>query len=127
MAWQGAMSGCLPNLVNPAMFTAAMIIGDEGGPGDGVGGEPCLMTTNGGMMIVNTVYPEPTGLPSEPCIGPAITETDPAISTERMLTIIVPVAVAAIVVCALIVGIGILCCYVIVAKKTQQIGKRYVF
>ena len=104
-----------------------MVIPDGGELGDGVGIQPCLISSNGGMMIMNTAYPEPTGLPSEPCKEPAIPDTEASISTEKMMTVVVPVAVAATVFCAVIVGIGILCCYIIVARKTQQIGKRYVF
>ena len=102
-----------------------MVIRDVGEPGNGVGVEPCLISSNGGMMIMNTVYPEPTGLPSEPCTEPLATDAEPSISTERIMTIVVPVAVGAVVLCAVGVGIGILCCYIIVARKTQQIGKRY--
>ena len=104
-----------------------MVIPDGGEPGDGVGTQPCLISSNEGMMIMNTAYPEPTGLPSQPCTQPAIPDTEASISTERIMTVVVPVAVAATVLCAVIVGIGILCCYIIVARKTQQIGKRYVF
>ena len=104
-----------------------MVIPDGGELGDGVGIGPCLISSNGGMMIMNTAYPEPTGLPSEPCTEPGIPDTEASISRERIMTVVVPVAVAAIVLCAVIVGFGILCCYIIVAKKTQQIGKRYVF
>ena len=79
-------------------------------------------------MIMNTGYPEPTSLPSEPCIGPTATEAQPSVTTERMLAIVVPVAVVAVVLCAVIVGIGVLCCYVIVDRNTQQMEKkRYYF
>ncbi|CAI8006111.1 hypothetical protein GBAR_LOCUS4561, partial [Geodia barretti] len=106
-------------------FREAMVIPDGGEPGDGVGTQPCLISSNEGMMIMNTAYPEPTGLPSQPCTQPAIPDTEASISTERIMTVVVPVAVAATVLCAVIVGIGILCCYIIVARKTQQIGKSY--
>lgn len=77
-------------------------------------------------MIMNTVYLEPTPT-NEPCTQtttPATNAiTDNSMSAEHMLTIIIPVAVFAIVLCAVIVGVGILCCYIIVARKST--GKRY--
>lgn len=88
--------------------------------------QPCLPATNrSAVVMVNTPYPEPTELPSEPCTEPASTETDAApLSTQQMLTIVAPVAVFAVLLCAVIVGIGLLCCYLIIAKKSQKM--RYV-
>ena len=88
--------------------------------------EPCLVTTTvtRGVMVMNTPHPEPTGLsPSgRPCTLPTDTSTDSAMTTERALTIIVPVAGITIALCAVIVGFGVLCCYIIVARNSN--GKR---
>ena len=91
---------------------------EEGEPNEST---PCPIAIDGEMMARSTtIHPEPTGLPSEPCT--TATSTDSAESTERIMTVLVPVAVLVVVLCALMVGIGILCCHIIVARKS---GKRY--
>lgn len=85
---------------------------------DGIDTDPCPIT-DGGMMI-NTAYPEPTDLPSEPCVMSLASNNDTQVSTERMLTVVVPVAVGVVVLCAVIVGGGVFCCYIIVAKKSKE-------
>ena len=94
--------------------------------------EPCLPATQSPVVMVNTPYPEPTELPSIPCTEPtstrtdepASTKTDAPLSTQQLLTIVAPVAVGAVLLCAVIVGVGILCCYLIVAKRSRTM--RYV-
>lgn len=98
---------------------------------DGIDTDPCPIT-DGGMMIntaytdgpggmmINTAYPEPTDLPSEPCVMSLASNNDTQVSTERMLTVLVPVAVGVVVLCAVIVGGGVFCCYIIVAKKSKE-------
>lgn len=88
-------------------------------PGDGLDTDPCPIT-DGGMMMINTAYPEPTDLPSEPCIMSLASNNDTQVSTERMLTVLVPVAVGVVVLCAVIVGGGVFGCYTIVAKKSKD-------
>lgn len=88
---------------------------------------PCLPVTDNGMMV-NTPYPQPTllptELPSEPCTQPTASVAGTSVSTQQVMTIVAPVAVAAVVLCAVIVGAGILCCYLIMTRKTQP--TRYV-
>ena len=95
-----------------------------GEPDNSHGPEPCHIISEGGMMIMNTAYPQPTGLPSEPCTDSVSTNTDPQLSTEHILTIVVPVAVFVVVLCAVMVGVGVLCCYVIVDRKPQEEGRK---
>ena len=89
---------------------------------DYVSPEPCLLTSEGGMMIMNTAYPEPTNMP-EPCTGSDSASSDSGVTTEQMLTVVVPVVVFAIVLCSVVVGIGVLLCYIIVARKSQEEGR----
>lgn len=82
------------------------------------------------MMNMHTAYPEPTTLP-EPCTGtgssdPEPSPTDPEMSRERIMTIVLPVAVFTIVLCAVMVGLGVLCCYIIVARKSSEEGRKSV-
>ena len=92
--------------------------------------EPCLpySPSDDGMMNMHTAYPDPTSLP-EPCnrtgsSDPDPTPTDPEMSRERILTIVAPVAVFTVVLCAVMVGVGVLCCYIIVARKPPEAGKK---
>lgn len=71
--------------------------------------------TEGGMK---TVYPEPTDLPYEPC-----TESFFKNDTKKkniMLKVLVPVAAGVVMVCVVIVGVGVLFCYIIVAKEADR-------
>lgn len=91
--------------------------------------DPCLISSNGGMVMMNTANPEPTPPPihpAGPCVEQVINDARSSVADERVVTIVIPVAVGAVVVCAVIVGIGIISCYIIVARKPQQIGKKYV-
>lgn len=92
-------------------------------PGYGLDTDPCPIT-DGGMMILNTAYPEPTDLPSKPCIMSLASNNDTQISTEHMLTVLVPVAVGMVVLCAVMVGGGVFCCYTIVAKKSKDADRK---
>ena len=111
--------------------STAITIEEDGGDNTG-SPEPCLpyVTTDDGMMSMRTAYPEPTTIP-EPCTaGTGSSDSDPDPNSapeqnnERILTIVLPVAVFTIVLCAVMVGAGVLYCYIVVARKPPEAGSK---
>ena len=101
----------------PHILPSAVDIGGEGefGSDDGSDPTPCVASNEN---VPDTIYLEPTDLPlpGEPCSNTQNTDS----STGEILTVVLPIALFSIVVCAVIVGIGVLSCYIIVSKKLQR-------
>lgn len=98
------------------ILSSAVAIESEGefGSDDGSDPTPC-MASNGN--IPDTIYLVPTDLPlpNEPCSSTQSSDS----TTGEILTVVLPIALFSILVCAVMVGIGILSCYIVVSKKLQ--------
>lgn len=97
--------------------SSAVAIGYVGEVGSEDGPYPTPCTASNENMP-DTIFLEPSDLPfleEEPCSGTQNTDS----STGEILTVVLPIALFSIVVCAVIVGIGVLSCYIIVSKRSQ--------